>query len=177
MHWNQTNLKWNKIRVCHSPCASSPNQWFQCACNWALECVCILLLLLFHLILSLLFCCVVVVGIFFFVRGSLLLQCSPYSFFYSHSPSFYVASISRCFNVYYLTSEVHMDPITRSARCVCSFALIRPFFYNERRRKKQTEYNTTTTTKKQIIQSTSKEQCKCERHWRVNNQCATICFT
>lgn len=36
--------------------------------------------------------------------------------------------ILRCFSVYYLTSEVHTDPITRSARCVCSFALVPPFY-------------------------------------------------
>lgn len=40
----------------------------------------------------------------------------------------FFSSILRCFSVYYLTSEVHTDPITRSARCVCSFALVPPFY-------------------------------------------------
>lgn len=41
--------------------------------------------------------------------------------------------------VYYLTSKVHADPITRSARCVCSFALAPSFlFYFIIRPKKNT---------------------------------------
>lgn len=44
--------------------------------------------------------------------------------------------ILRCFSVYYLTSEVHTDPITRSARCVCSFALVPPFYDDKKKRQR-----------------------------------------
>lgn len=60
--------------------------------------------------------------VLFFYSISMLWSWTKERFFFSF----------RCC-VYYLTSEVHADPITRSACCVCSFALVlSPFIVRQR---------------------------------------------